>query len=144
MAERVSETGPENVKRNYAAHLTQGVSGSAANEPTSIGLVLPFLYTTIGAPIFFAGLLVPLNTLAKRISQIFTAQLVGTARSNTKIIALATLTMAVAIVLISLSVNALAPLWAVPVFLALAQPRLWPKRRDVALPTPAPNAPDRW
>ena len=75
MAERASETGPENVKRNYAALLTQGVSGSAANELTSIGLVLPFLYTTIGAPIFFAGLLVPLNTLAKRISQIFTARL---------------------------------------------------------------------
>jgi hypothetical protein len=68
MAERASETGPENVKRNYAALLTQGVSGSAVNELTSIGLVLPFLYTTIGAPIFFAGLLVPLNTLAKRSS----------------------------------------------------------------------------
>ena len=45
MAERASETGPENVKRNYAALLTQGVSGSATNQLTSIGLVLPFLYT---------------------------------------------------------------------------------------------------
>ena len=54
--------------RNYAVLLTQDVSGSAAKDLTSAGLVLPFLYTTIGASIFFAGRLVPLKTFAKRIS----------------------------------------------------------------------------
>lgn len=120
MPERTRQSSPEKVKRNDALLLGQGVSGNAANELTSVGLVLPFLYTTIGAPIFFAGLLVPFNTLAKRISQIFAARFIGTARSNTRIIAIATLTMAAAIVLISLTVNALAPLWAVPAFLAVA------------------------
>ncbi|WP_141701884.1 hypothetical protein [Methyloceanibacter stevinii] len=108
------------MRRNEAVLLGQGVSGGVANELTSVGLVLPFLYTTIGAPIFFAGLIVPLNTLAKRISQIFAARFVGTARSNTPIIELATLTMAASIVLIGLTFSAISPWWAVPIFLAVA------------------------
>lgn len=120
MTEPTSESDDRSERRNEAVLLGQGVSGGVANELTSVGLVLPFLYTTIGAPIFFAGLLVPLNTFAKRISQIFAARLVGTARSNTPIIALATLTMAASIVLIGLTFSAIAPWWAVPIFLAVA------------------------
>lgn len=120
MAEATSETDAGSMRRNEAVLLGQGVSGGVANELTSVGLVLPFLYTTIGAPIFFAGLLVPLNTLAKRISQIFAARFVGTAHSNTPIIALATLTMAASIVLIGLTFSAISPWWAVPIFLAVS------------------------
>ncbi|ODR97222.1 hypothetical protein AUC70_13285 [Methyloceanibacter stevinii] len=120
MAEATSETDAGSMRRNEAVLLGQGVSGGVANELTSVGLVLPFLYTTIGAPIFFAGLIVPLNTLAKRISQIFAARFVGTARSNTPIIELATLTMAASIVLIGLTFSAISPWWAVPIFLAVA------------------------
>ena len=120
MAEPTSETDAKTIRRNEAVLFSQGVSGGVANELTSVGLVLPFLYTTIGAPIFFAGLLVPLNTLAKRISQIFAARLVGTARANAPIIALATLTMAASIVLIGLTFSAISPWWAVPIFLTVA------------------------
>ena len=120
MAEPTDGSGTRDLRRNEAVLLGQGVSGGVATELTSVGLVLPFLYTTIGAPIFFAGLLVPLNTLSKRISQIFTVRFVGTARSNARIIALATLTMAAAIVLISLTFSAIKPLWAVPVFLIVS------------------------
>lgn len=120
MAESTDGTGTRERRRNEAVLLGQGVSSGVATELTSVRLVLPFLYTTIGAPVFFAGLLVPLNTLSKRISQIFSARFVGTARSNTRIIALATLTMAAAIVLISLTFGAIGPLWAVPTFLTVA------------------------
>jgi MFS family permease len=120
MAGPTDARGTKDLRRNEAVLLGQGVSGGVATELTSVGLVLPFLYTTIGAPIVFAGLLVPLNTLSKRISQIFTARFVGTARSNARIIALATLTMAAAIVLISLTFGAIKPLWAVPVFLIVS------------------------
>ena len=117
MAGRAGKKGNE--RRNEAVLLGQGVAGNAANELTSVGLVLPFLYTTIGAPIFFAGLLVPINTLAKRISQIFAARYVSAARSNTRIIAVASLAMAASIVMISLTYSGISPLWAVPVFLAV-------------------------
>ncbi|WP_108683007.1 hypothetical protein [Methyloceanibacter sp. wino2] len=120
MAEPTSETDAKTIRHNEAVLFGQGVSAGVANELTSVGLVLPFLYTTIGAPIFFAGLLVPLNTLAKRISQIFAARFVGTAGANARIIALATLTMAASIVLIGMTFSAISPWWAVPIFLAVA------------------------
>jgi hypothetical protein len=93
----------EGTRRNFAVLLGQGVSGGAANELTSVQLVLPFLYTTAGAPVFFAGLLVPVSTVAKRIAQIRAAPLVGAARSNKRLIFIATLSVALAIVLISLT-----------------------------------------
>lgn len=110
MAEPTAGSATRDLRPNEAVLLGKGVSGGVATELTSVGLVLPFLHTTIGAPIFFAGLLVPLNTLSKRISQTFTVRFVGTARSNARIIALATPTMAAAIVLISLTFSAIKPL----------------------------------
>lgn len=100
--------------------LGQGVFSNAADELTSVNLVLPFLYTTVGAPIFFAGLLVPLSTIAKRLSQIFSAPRISAMRSSAKVMALATVVMAAAIVLISLTFNAVGPAFVVPIFLLVA------------------------
>jgi len=110
----------KDARRNLAVLLGQGVSGSAANELTSVQLVLPFLYTTAGAPIFFAGLLVPVSTVAKRIAQILAAQLVSAARANKWLIALAILVAALAIVLISVTFNIVGAYWLVPIFLFAA------------------------
>ncbi len=107
-------------RRNFAVLLGQGVAGGAANELTSVQLVLPFLYTTAGAPVFFAGLLVPVSTVAKRIVQILAAPLVSAARSNKRLIALATLPVALAIVLISLTFDVVGAYWLVPIFLFTA------------------------
>jgi len=90
-------------RRNYAVLLGQGVSLSAATELTSVKLVLPFLYTTVGAPVLFAGMLVPISTLAKRLVQILVAPLISAQRSNKKLMALASLASALAIALISLT-----------------------------------------
>jgi len=101
-------------RRNFAVLLGQGVSGAAANELTSVQLVLPFLYTTAGAPIFFASLLVPVSTVAKRIAQVLAAPLVSAARSNKRLILLAALAVALAIILISATFNVVGTYWPVP------------------------------
>ena len=107
-------------RRNYAVLLGQGVSNSAANELTSVKLVLPFLYTSVGAPVFFAGLLVPLYTVAKIAVQIVVAPIVSAARSNKKFMILAGLATASALVLISLTVDVVRAAWLVPIFLFAA------------------------
>lgn len=113
-------TEDQDARRNLAVLLGQGVSGGAANELTSVQLVLPFLYTTAGAPVLFAGLLVPVSTVAKRIAQILAATLVSAARSNKRLIALATLATALAIVLISLTFDVVSTYWLIPIFLFAA------------------------
>ncbi len=74
---------------NKSVLLIQGICSNAAVELTSVKLVLPFLYTTVGAPVFFAGLLVPAETVAKRLSQVFAAPRIGAMRTTAKVIALA-------------------------------------------------------
>lgn len=110
----------EDARRNNAVLLAQGVGNNAAIELTSVKLVLPFLYTTVGAPVFFAGLLVPLETVAKRLAQVVAAPRIGAMRATKPAIALAALVMAAAIVLISLTYNAAGPAAVVPIFLGVA------------------------
>jgi len=113
-------TGDQDARRNYAVLLGQGISFDAATDLTSVKLVLPFLYTTAGAPVLFAGMLVPVWTVAKRLVQVFVAPLVGAARSNKTLMALASLVSALAIVLISLTFNTAGVYWLVPIFLSVA------------------------
>jgi len=105
---------------NYRVLLGQGVSTNAARELTSVKLVLPFLYTSVGAPVFFAGLLVPIATAAKIGVQTFAAPLIGAARSNKKFLALAALATALALVLISLTLDLVTVPWLVAIFLFVA------------------------
>jgi len=113
-------TEDQDARRNFAVLLGQGVSTGAANGLTSVNLVLPFLYTTAGAPVFFAGLLVPISTVARRIVQILAAPLVSAIRSNKRLIGLATFLLALAIVLISVTFNVVGAYWLVPIFLFAA------------------------
>lgn len=108
------------VDRNYAVLLAQGVANSAAGELTSVRLVLPFLYTSVGAPILFAGMLVPAATLAKRAVQVVVAPLVSAAGSRKRLMAIAAVMLASAVALISLTFNVVAAVWLVPIFLGAA------------------------
>ena len=107
-------------RRNYGVLLGQGVSLNAADELTSVKLVLPFLYTSVGAPVFFAGLLVPVYTLTKIGVQMVVAPIVSAARTTKKFMILAALATALALALISLTVNAVGAAWLVPIFLFVA------------------------
>lgn len=107
-------------KPNYRILLGQGVATDAANELTSVKLVLPFLYTSVGAPVFFAGLLVPITKAAKIGVQILVAQFVSAARSSKGFIVQSTFATALALVFMSLTLHVVPPAWLVPVFLIVA------------------------
>jgi len=109
-----------NLSWNYRVLLGQGVSTNAAKELTSVKLVLPFLYTSVGAPVFFAGLLVPIATGAKICVQTFAAPLVSAARSNKKFLSLAALATALALVLVSITLDLVTVPWLVAIFLFVA------------------------
>ena len=113
-------TEDEDAHRNYAVLLGEGVAGSAATELTSVQLVLPFLHTSVGAPVLFAGLLVPVAAVAKRAVQVFVAPLVSAARSRKRLIALTSVAMALALALVSLTFDVVAVYWLVPIFLFVA------------------------
>lgn len=106
--------------RNYRILLGHGAANGAGYELTSEKLVLPFLYTAVGAPVFFAGLLVPIAAVAKLAVQIVAAPVISAARSNKKFIALAAVATAMALVVISVTVNAVPVDWLVPVFLLVS------------------------
>ncbi len=105
---------------NYRVLLGQGVANGAGYELTSEKLVLPFLYTAVGAPVFFAGLLVPIATVAKLAIQIVAAPMINAAQSNRRFVAAAAAATAMAIVIVSLTVNTVPVDWLVPVFLFVA------------------------
>jgi hypothetical protein len=113
-------TEDQDAHRNYAALLGEGVAGGAATELTSVELVLPFLYTSVGAPVFFAGLLVPIATVAKRAVQVFVAPLVSAARSCKRLLAFTSILIALAIAVVSLTFDVVAVYWVVPIFLIVA------------------------
>lgn len=113
-------TEDEDAHRNYAVLLGEGVAGGAATELTSVELVLPFLYTSVGAPVFFAGLLVPIATVAKRAVQVFVAPLVSAARSCKRLMALTSILIALAIAVVSLTFDVVAVYWLAPIFLIVA------------------------
>jgi MFS family permease len=113
-------TEDRDARRNYAVLLGQGVSASAATELTSLRLVLPFLYATAGAPVLFAGMLVPVSTLAKRLVQVLVAPMIKALRPHKRPMALASILLAAAVALISLTFNAVDAYWLVPIFLFAA------------------------
>ena len=113
-------TTDQDARRNYSVLLAQGIASNAATELTSVRLVLPFLYMSVGAPVFFAGMLVPLSTVAKRGVQILVAPLVSAARSHKGFMVLAALLTAMALVFVSLTFNVAGVYWLVPIFLFAA------------------------
>lgn len=113
-------TEDEDAHRNYTVLLGEGVAGGAATELTSVELVLPFLYTSVGAPVFFAGLLVPIATVAKRAVQVFVAPIVSAARSCKRVLAFTSILIALAIAVVSLTFDVVAVYWLAPIFLIVA------------------------
>ena len=71
----------ENDRWNFRTLLGQGVVKSVGDQVSSEKLVLPFLYTPLGGPVFFAGLLMPIVTVSTLGSQLF-AIVVGLAKGH--------------------------------------------------------------
>jgi len=101
---------------NYSVLLAQGTTLTAGYQLTSLTLVLPFLYSTLGAPIFFAGLLAPIVSVSKLLVQVFVTSLIRTAQRNKWFIVWSSLVSAVALAVVTTMVNGVAVVLVIPIF----------------------------
>ncbi|MCG8545567.1 MAG: hypothetical protein MJE12_15315 [Alphaproteobacteria bacterium] len=81
--QRVEDEAPlAGEKWNYNVLLGQGTCVNAASTLASARLVIPFLYFAIGAPVFFAGLLLPVVQFARLVTQLVAAPVITTAKTR--------------------------------------------------------------
>ena len=88
---------------NFRVLLSQGVFDNIGYELTSEKLVLPFVYTAIGGPFLFAGLIVPIVRITKLISQVAVAPFIHSAKRNKWYSTVALLAIALALAVICLT-----------------------------------------
>ena len=88
---------------NFAALLGQGVLINARYQVVSANLVLPFLYVAIGAPVFFAGLILPIAQVSNFVAQLAVAPLLKERGLRKWYIALALVLMATSLAVFALA-----------------------------------------
>jgi len=110
----------ENNRWNYRVLLSQGVLLDLSQTLSSPRLVLPFLYLALGAPIFFAGMLIPIVQIARMIGQVVSAPFVSTARFSKWYMALGILTTTASLTLIGLTADSTPDDIKIIIFLTVA------------------------
>jgi len=111
----MAEEGGE--RRNFRVLLGQGVLGDIGYDLTSEKLVLPFLYTALGAPVIFAGFLVPVARASKLGAELLVAPLIKTARQNKWFVAAGSIAAALALAIICLTAGNIPGTWIAAIFL---------------------------
>ncbi|MEM9105340.1 MAG: MFS transporter, partial [Pseudomonadota bacterium] len=82
-AELVNDAAPRpNEDWNYLIFVSQGIIAGSSKHIGNAKLLLPYLYTATGAPVYLAGLLLPIMSACRIIGQILTAPVVGAARTK--------------------------------------------------------------
>ena len=110
----------QNDRWNFRILLGQGVLLDVSQSLSSPKLVLPFLYIALGAPILFAGLLIPIVQIARMIGQIASAPIIASAQICKWYLALGILTAAASLALIGLAVNFQSVDFLILIFLLVA------------------------
>lgn len=105
---------------NFRALLGQGALGGVGQQLAGAGLVLPFLFTAVGGPIFVAGLLVPVYRGTGLVSQILAVPMIEGAKLHKHYIAASFLITAVALAVLCLTAQAVGPVLLVAIFLFVA------------------------
>ncbi|MEM8743409.1 MAG: MFS transporter [Pseudomonadota bacterium] len=105
---------------NYGTLLGQSIFVSLAYRLTSPKLVLPFLYTALGAPVVFAGLLLPVVQISRLISQLASAPIMSKGGLRKFYIALGTVILAAALGVAGLATNDPRAGWLAVLFLLIA------------------------
>lgn len=110
----------ENNRWNFRVLLSQGVLLDLSQTLSSPRLVLPFLYLALGAPIFFAGMLIPIVQIARMIGQVVSAPFVSTARFSKWYMALGILTTTASLALIGFAAGSTPDDIKIIIFLTVA------------------------
>jgi hypothetical protein len=104
MAADKNQNSPQTITHwNFAVLMGQGVLINARYQVVSANLVLPFLYVAIGAPVFFAGLILPIAQVSNFISQLMVAPLLKERSLRKWYIALALILMATSLAVMALA-----------------------------------------
>lgn len=67
---------------NYATFVVQGIVANSSKAIGSARLLLPYLYVATGAPVFLAGMLMPLVSASRLVGQFVAAPIVSAARTR--------------------------------------------------------------
>lgn len=68
--------------RNYKIFVIQGIMANGSKRIGSAKLLMPYLYVATGAPVFLAGLLMPLVSTSRLIGQFISAPIINSAQSR--------------------------------------------------------------
>ena len=109
----------KNQKWNFRTLLSQGVLAEISFQLTSPRLVLPFLYIALGAPVMFAGLLLPVVEISRLVAQMVAAPIMS-AGLRKWYIALAMTAMAAALSVIAIASYTPNAQWLAILFLLVA------------------------
>ncbi len=105
---------------NFSVLLVQGVAREVGYELSSEKLVLPFLYASLGGPLFFAGLLISTVEFCKFVAQISGSPLVAFARRTKWHVGLTTAVSAATLAVLSFLSEDLSPHFLVVAFVLTA------------------------
>lgn len=106
-------------KRTFRILLAQGIFAGCGFSLNSVRLVLPYFYTALGAPLIFAGLIVPVFQAAKLFAQLFVAPAVHASRHNKGFVAVSLAGSALSLSVICLLVGVEPSTFMTLVFLAM-------------------------
>jgi hypothetical protein len=107
-------------KWNFNVLLVQGTCVDAVTYLASPRLVIPFVYIAIGAPVFIAGLLLPLVQFSRLVTQIVAAPVVKESRTRKWYIMLGSVVTASALTMVGLATKTTSVFLVVTIFLAVA------------------------
>ena len=105
---------------NARTFLVQGVIVGVSFQLTSPRLVLPFLYLAVGAPLYLAGLILPIVQVSRLIAQLVSAPLFSGDALRKWYMALALVTMALALAIVGLASTRPGAVWLAALFLFVA------------------------
>ncbi|MCC5919181.1 MAG: MFS transporter [Cyclobacteriaceae bacterium] len=69
--EKIPDSACEHVPRNFSLNVLNGICSKLAERLISPGITLPWILSFLGAPAFFAGMLVPLKNTGSLLPQLF-------------------------------------------------------------------------
>ena len=105
---------------NFHTILGQGTVFDVSDQLTSPKLFLPFLYMALGAPILFAGLILPVVQVSNLLSQMVSAPLLVRPLLRKWYMILGIVATAVALIVVAIASYSAQAVWLAPLFLFAA------------------------
>jgi hypothetical protein len=110
----------KHTRYNYRILLGNGSFVALANRVSDPHLVLTFLYSVLGAPLAFAGLIVPMHNIGGLLGRALSAPLISKARFSKRYMAYGSLAAGISLMALAIFVPIIHPTAAAMIFLLVA------------------------